>query len=274
MTWPTPEAVAEDLDAYLLVPPSTARAERPGVVLIDYGGPSALFRLAARIRFEGDVGTAIDSIRTWFRERGLDAFTWKLGLHTLPLDLEARLRAHGAHEDEAEPEHTAMLLDHEPPGVQGIQVRAVASYADYVTTAEIMAVGFGGSFSDQERAAMRQQLAQRFAEYRDHPTGRRYLALLDGEPIAVGNARLTTAGVVALAGGATLPEARSHGAYRALVRARWDDAVAAGTPVLVTQASALSRPILERLGFVAVGPVLELIDSTDRRPVTRRLSDR
>ncbi len=70
--------------------------------------------------------------------------------------------------------------------------------------------------------------------------------------------------VVALTGGATLPEARRRGAYSALVRARSDAAVAAGTPVLVTQASELSRPILERLGFRAVGPVVELIDTAAR----------
>ena len=52
-----------------------------------------------------------------------------------------------------------------------------------------------------------------------------------------------------LFGGATLPEARGRGAYRALVAARWDDAVARGTPVLVTQAGAMSRPILATLGF-------------------------
>ena len=39
------------------------------------------------------------------------------------------------------------------------------------------------------------------------------------------------------------------GRYRALVAARWEDAVARGTPVLVTQAGAMSRPILARLGF-------------------------
>ena len=46
----------------------------------------------------------------------------------------------------------------------------------------------------------------------------------------------------ALFGGSTLPEARGRGAYRALVAARWDDAVARGTPVLVTQAGPMSRP--------------------------------
>ena len=46
---------------------------------------------------------------------------------------------------------------------------------------------------------------------------------------------------------------RGRGAYRALVRARWDVAVERGTPALTVSAGAMSRPILERLGFVTVG---------------------
>jgi hypothetical protein len=56
------------------------------------------------------------------------------------------------------------------------------------------------------------------------------------------------------------PEARGRGAYRALVRARWDDAAERGTPALTVHAGALSRPILERLGFVTVGDVTCLLD--------------
>jgi hypothetical protein len=41
--------------------------------------------------------------------------------------------------------------------------------------------------------------------------------------------------------------------------------VAAGTPVLVTQAGAMSRPILERLGFVAVCEVRALLDTFGER---------
>lgn len=63
-----------------------------------------------------------------------------------------------------------------------------------------------------------------------------------------------------LIGGGVLEHARGGGVYRALVRARWDDAVAAGTPALVTQAGALSRPILERLGFEAVAEIEILLD--------------
>jgi len=55
------------------------------------------------------------------------------------------------------------------------------------------------------------------------------------------------------AGGGTRPEHRGRGAYRALVRARWDAAVERGTPILTVGAGAMSRPILERLGFTIVG---------------------
>ena len=57
-----------------------------------------------------------------------------------------------------------------------------------------------------------------------------------------------------------LAEARGKGAYRALVRARWDEAVDAGQPALVVHAGAMSRPILERLGFHAVSEQEVLLD--------------
>ena len=65
---------------------------------------------------------------------------------------------------------------------------------------------------------------------------------------------------MALFGGSTLPEARGRGAYRALVAARWEDAVARGTPALVTQASPMSRPILRQLGFRELCEIRILLD--------------
>jgi hypothetical protein len=57
-----------------------------------------------------------------------------------------------------------------------------------------------------------------------------------------------------------LQESRGRGAYRALVRARWDDAVARGTPLAVTDAGSQSRPILARLGFREICTIRALID--------------
>ena len=92
---------------------------------------------------------------------------------------------------------------------------------------------------------------------------RTYLAFVDGQPVARATAGFTAHGVL-LFGGATLDSARGRGAYRALVRARWDDAVEIGTPVLVTHAGAMSRPILTRLGFREVSRIHILLDSFSR----------
>jgi predicted GNAT family acetyltransferase len=89
-----------------------------------------------------------------------------------------------------------------------------------------------------------------------------YLAYTDGEPIARASGSFSEHGVT-LFGGATLPEARGRGAYRALVAARWQDAVARGTPLLVTQAGSMSRPILTRLGFRQVCEIRILLDAFD-----------
>jgi hypothetical protein len=87
----------------------------------------------------------------------------------------------------------------------------------------------------------------------------RHAVWLDGELVCTGTSAPTEHGLL-LYGGATRESARGRGAYRALIRARWDDAVALGTPALITQGGTMSRPILERLGFERVGEVHMLLD--------------
>jgi hypothetical protein len=48
--------------------------------------------------------------------------------------------------------------------------------------------------------------------------------------------------------------------YLALVRARWDDAIARGAMLAVTDAGSQSRPILARLGFREICTIRALID--------------
>ena len=50
---------------------------------------------------------------------------------------------------------------------------------------------------------------------------------------------------------------------RALVAARWEDAVTRGTPALVTRSGPMSRPILERAGFVELAEIAFLLDTFD-----------
>ena len=91
-----------------------------------------------------------------------------------------------------------------------------------------------------------------------------HAAWLDREIVSAGTCAPTPHGLL-LYGGATASRARGRGAYRALLRARWDEAVARGTPALITQGGSMSRPILERLGFKPVGHVHMLLDEFGKR---------
>lgn len=105
--------------------------------------------------------------------------------------------------------------------------------------------------AERDRAAMRAALPDHW-EAEGH--ARYYLAYDGDQPVAA--ARAVFGGrAVFLLGGATLLHARGRGAYGALVNARWRDAVAAGTPTLVAQATEMSAPILARLGFDRVGRI-------------------
>src|SRR5207253_10441916 len=107
---------------------------------------------------------------------------------------------------------------------------------------------------DEREAA----LARVRANYGKSPS-EGYLAFVDGDPVGTATVRVADAAAVLYAG-SVLPHARGRGAYRALVRARWDDAAARGTPVLVTHAGSMSLPILRRLGFREIAKIRILLD--------------
>jgi GNAT superfamily N-acetyltransferase len=94
-------------------------------------------------------------------------------------------------------------------------------------------------------------MRERWERVKDDPRGDAFVALVDGRVVGSAGASYTDAGLY-LGGGNVAKAARGRGVYRALVRARWDVAVARGTPALVVQAGQMSRPILERLGFRTV----------------------
>jgi GNAT superfamily N-acetyltransferase len=199
------------------------------------------FRLLA-----GDLDAVRGEIHESLALRGRRACTWEIGSSATPPDLVERLLGLGLVDDD-EPLAVGMALT-EPlrdPPPPGIEVRRSASMADERTAAEIAAVCFGAAASPREPDASGAFVT--------------YLAYLDGVPVARATGAFSDHGVT-LFGGATLPDARGRGAYRALVHARFEDAVARGTPVAVTQAGRQSRPILGRLGFREVCTIRILVD--------------
>ena len=87
-----------------------------------------------------------------------------------------------------------------------------------------------------------------------------FLAYVDGRPVGRASCASTSAGPLELLNAGVLPAYRGRGIYRALLRARWDEAVRRQTPILVTQGGSLSRPILERTGFRTIGAIQRLED--------------
>jgi hypothetical protein len=171
-------------------------------------------------------------------------------------DLAAALLAAGAREP-APPldgEFTALASSTPPPRVDGIEIRRVKSFDDYLIGLEIMLSA--EQFTDEARARRRAEAAETYNRHRDGPM-MGWLASIDNEPVALARAFPSPRGLL-LDGGVTLPSARGRGAYRALLAARWEEAVARGTPALVVHAGPMSRPILEHCGFEPVCTMYEV----------------
>lgn len=240
-------ALAEDLNANLPIGPGTERIEDPRFVIWMGAGRHPGFNVVQRLRLDPDgVPDAVHEVREVFASRGRQACTWEVGDSATPADLAERLTAVGMRPDD-EPLAVGMVLDEPPPRPEtDLHVRPVETVEDALAATEIQIECFGmdPAHADEARAHARRS----FEEERRRDNGREFLALVAGRPVATGSAEFAAAGVV-LSGGCTLPEARGRGAYRALVAARWDEAVRRATPVLVVQAGAMSRPILRRVGF-------------------------
>jgi GNAT superfamily N-acetyltransferase len=257
-----PAAVAEDGAGYVVTAPGEVRETRPEVILTHGPTPMPEFGSAFRVRFGPSTDGPVTTVREWFAARGREQFVWFVGPSTTPTDLEHRLLNLGAEPNPGGSDYMAMVLDHEPPpSPADIELRRVKSFAHYAAMWEIRFEGFG--MPDEERDAIRATLPERWAATADDPSRWGYLAVVEGVPVAEGSVRRTVHGPLWLAGGVTLPSSRGRGIYRALVRARWDDAVRLGAGALVVIANVeTSYPILDRLGFGAVGRVRLLADRT------------
>jgi hypothetical protein len=219
-------------------------------------GPDWVSVSRVRLR-EDEIEDAVAEVRTLLP--GARSVEWTIGPSSTPAGLPERLRALGFGDPDPpnKPTFAALALDREPPGVDGIDVRRVETFRDFLAALEV--VFEANPFREEDEARMRAEAREDYERLRSRPGGA-WLAYVDGRAAAAAVATACERGLY-LAGGSTAPWARGRGCYRALVRARWDDAVARGTPGLVVHAQhGTSRPILERLGFELVCELHELED--------------
>jgi GNAT superfamily N-acetyltransferase len=202
-----------------------------GVVWSELDETTADAAIAAQVRYFGALG----------RE-----FEWKLYAHDLPPDLPDRLRAAGF---TSEPPETLMVapVDDLPTGIAlpvGVHLRTETDATAVDLMSELHQQVFGTDDND-----VRHQLLTQIEET---PERLAIVVAMAGD-MPVSAARMETypgTDFVGLWGGGTLPEWRGRGIYRALVAHRVRVAADRGFRYLQVDASDMSRPILQRLGFV------------------------
>ena len=229
--------------------PADATVEREGPVVRTIG-----FGRYGWVEYRelGDVSEAeldrlIQAQVTRFAERN-EPFEWKFHSHDRPSFIEERLAAAGFVAEELETvmiaESVAMVDRGRTPA--GVALRQVRDRVDFERISEMEAAVWGSDESwhadtfEQELAADPAGLAI-------------FVAEADGIVVSAGWVRFPSdTDFATLWGGATLPEWRGRGIYRALVFRRAQLAAERERRYIEVDASPESRPILERLGFRAI----------------------
>jgi hypothetical protein len=254
---PTPLELCEDF--VLHIPP---RRDLPTIVTAGYAcvprGPGGTIVQRIRLADAGEIHAAVAQVRTIAREAEQARATWWVGELATPDDIVDLLAAEGLVPDDDEPLLTSLALERSPDGSPpSVEITRVETLDDFLAAQEIDLITVG--VPADERARMLEGNRAQWDVVRDQGILQAYLARIDGRPVAFARAAYGAAGV-ALLGGGTLEAERGNGYYTALVHARWRDAVERGTPLLCTQAGAMSGPILEGLGFERLGKIRVLVD--------------
>lgn len=174
------------------------------------------------------------------------SFEWKVFDHDTPPGLKAHLLAHGFIPEERE---ALAVLDLAQAPDQLWQPGATAGVRRVVDPDDIQhMVHILEAVWQEPHADLGQMLRN---DWLNAPQNMGlFLAYADEQPVSTAWIYYHPGKVFAdLFGGATLPEYRGHGFYTALVAARAQEAHTRGVRFLTVDASPMSRPILEKLGF-------------------------
>ena len=226
--------------------------ETPRFVLA--AGTDGIWASVQRIRLrDGEAADAVAEVRELLAPARSSVVSWWLTERATPDGVEEQLLAAGLRVVAHDYLLDGLLATTPPPaGPADVEVRMATTAEDWVATRELMEGVFD---NPPERRPARAQLLAEFV----HSPGVLFGAWLKGELVAAAGATPSSRGML-LWGGSVREDARGRGCYRALVRARWDEAVRRGTPALTVGANDKSSPVLRKLGFEKVLQLRRLED--------------
>ncbi len=179
---------------------------------------------------------------------GISSVEWKTRGHDHAPGLHEALIANGFVPDEPESIMIgeAELLAQDVTIPEGVEIRRARTEDDVMDAGRMQGI----VFDDAQWRPRAEDLVRRLSE---DETLELWAAVADGVVVSAGRLEPVAGTEFAgLWGGATLPEWRGRGIYRALTAERARSALAQGRRYLQSDSTEFSRPILERSGFVKV----------------------
>ncbi|HEX3454529.1 MAG TPA: GNAT family N-acetyltransferase [Gaiellaceae bacterium] len=234
-------------------------AETPSAIAVKRLGPLRLVTFAGGrgfVTYQDLGGAEAATIASWVEEAlahyredvAITRVEWKTRGHDRAPRLHEALVGNGFVPEE--PESIMIgevaLLAVDCPLPDGIELRTVTSEADVRALSEQQEAIFGGDFTNEMTDALLRRLS------RDDGM-ELWVAEADGVIVSSGRLEPVAGSEFAgIWGGATLPEWRGRGIYRALTSARARSALRLGKRLIHSDSTENSRPILEQAGLVKV----------------------
>lgn len=197
---------------------------------------------------ESSIEQAIMDQIIFFQQRG-QSFEWKVFDYDQPRDLVQRLAQRGF-EIESPPDAIMVLeIEKAPERLRQPAPRSVIRLQEPSQAADVAIVQ--QSVWGEEVGWLQDYLAEGLAEWPERQSV--YVIYQEWQPISAGwiyfpkNSQFAS-----LWGGSTLEEHRGRGCYLSLLAVRLQEAAARGVSYLTVDASPMSRPILERFGFIKI----------------------
>jgi GNAT superfamily N-acetyltransferase len=234
-------------------------AETPSAVSVKRLGPLRLVTFAGGRGFvtyrdlggadSTTIGRWVEEALSHYREKAaITRVEWKTRGHDRAPGLHGALVHNGFVPGETESIMIgeAALLALDLPLPEGVELRRVTSELDVRALSAMQEEVFGGGFGEEMADALLQRLSR--ADGMEL-----WVAEADREIVSSGRLEPVAGTEFAgIWGGATRPEWRGRGIYRALTAARARSALRLGKRLIHSDSTEDSRPILERAGLVKV----------------------
>lgn len=190
----------------------------------------------------------VETIEHYETDPRISEFEWKSRGHDGVPNLAALLAKHGfvAEDVESVMVGEAAAIATDVPVPEGVSLHKVTSREDVTAMVSMQASVFGDPQAIDERV----DSTLRLLDDPDAPGVELWVAEAAGGPVSAGRIDpVPDTDFAGIWGGATLPEWRGRGIYRALTAKRAQAALRVGKTLINSDSTDFSRPILERSGF-------------------------